>query len=139
MISLKPTTDATLLHALHKKTFPGDKPPAFNVGAWWVLSNQGEAIGFCGLHPSSQWSDAAYMIRAGVVASHRGNGLQKRLIRVREQFAKRSGLAWLITDTYRNPASSNSLIATGFKIYRPASPWGAKETIYWRKSLKGLA
>jgi GNAT superfamily N-acetyltransferase len=67
--------------------------------------------------------------------SHRGQGVQKRLIRARIRQARALGWNWLITDTYLNPASANSLIATGFKMYEPSQPWGAKQTLYWRLKL----
>jgi hypothetical protein len=41
----------------------------------------------------------------------------------------------LITDTYLNPASSNSLISCGFRLFEPSNPWGARGTLYWRKKL----
>ena len=49
--------------------------------------------------------------------------------------ARRLGWNWLITDTYDNPASSNSLISCGFKLYDPNVPWGTKGALYWRKKL----
>ena len=39
---------------------------------------------------------------------------------------------WIITDTTDNPASSNSLINAGFKIYTPSAPWSFKHAIYWK-------
>jgi GNAT superfamily N-acetyltransferase len=76
------------------------------------------------------------MCRAGVVRSHRGKGLQKRLIRVRERKAREHGWKWLITDTASyNVASSNNLAACGFKLFRPSRPWGHDDGLYWRKAL----
>jgi len=49
--------------------------------------------------------------------------------------AKEKGMNWLVTDTNDNPASGNSLIACGFKLFEPTVPWAAKGAIYWRMKL----
>jgi GNAT superfamily N-acetyltransferase len=77
-----------------------------------------------------------YLCRAGVLESHRGRGLQKRLIRVRERKARKLGWTHVVTDTYENPASANSLIKCGFRSYLPRNPWGAKGVAYWIKRLR---
>jgi GNAT superfamily N-acetyltransferase len=82
-----------------------------------------------------RWIDTGYLCRAGVLSGYRGHGIQKKLIRARIRQAKALGWNWLVTDTYLNPASSNSLIATGFKLFEPSKPWGATQTLYWRKKL----
>jgi len=46
--------------------------------------------------------------------------------------AKKLGWSWVITDTTNNPASANSLISCGFKIYRPGNPWSFRNAIYWK-------
>jgi len=92
--------------------------------------------GFAGLVYSSRWSDCGYLVRCGVLPSHRGFGLQKKFIRVRIRQAKALGLNWLITSTYDNPASANSLISCGFKMFNPTNPWMAKHTSYWRLKLE---
>lgn len=61
-----------------------------------------------------------------------GHGLQLRLIKARLSQAKRLGWNWCITDTTNNPASSNSLINAGFKIYTPANKWSFRNAIYWK-------
>jgi L-amino acid N-acyltransferase YncA len=70
-----------------------------------------------------------------VLPAHRGQGIQKRLIRVRLRQARALGWNWVVTDTHDNPASSNSLIARGFKLFDPSKPWGADKTLYWRLKL----
>lgn len=126
---------AALLHWLQLETLSGDTPITTNVGWWWILYQDDRPIGFCSLRNSAQWGDAVYLCRAGILPKYRGKGLQKRLIRVRERLAKRLKINWLISDTYNNPASANSLIACGFRMFTPSQPWGAEETCYWRKKL----
>jgi len=124
-----------LLHWLQLEILPADTPEDTETGHWWVAYDNGNPIGFCGMRKSSRWSDTVYLCRAGVVYKAQGKGLQKRLIRVRERQAKRMKMNWLITDTFYNPASANSLIACGFKMFIPSKPWAYKDTCYWRKRL----
>jgi GNAT superfamily N-acetyltransferase len=124
------------LAVLQQKCLPGDTPSDTTTGWWWVVYDAlNLPCAFAGLIPSVRWTDTGYLCRAGVLSSHRGQGVQKRLIRARIRQARALGWEWLITDTYQNPASANSLIATGFKMYEPSQPWGAKETLYWRLKL----
>ena len=126
---------AALLNWLQIEILPSDDALPTNVGWWWIVYQDDQPIGFCSLRKSSNWSDAGYLCRAGVLPKYRGNGLQKRLIRVRERLAKRLKMNWLLSDTYNNPASANSLIACGFRMFIPTKKWGAEETCYWRKRL----
>jgi GNAT superfamily N-acetyltransferase len=123
------------LSVLQKICLPYDKPCDTTTGVWWIASENGRDIGFAGLVRSSSWIDCGYLCRAGVVPASRGHGLQKKLVYVRIRQAKAFGWKWLITDTTDNPASANSLISCGFKLFKPTKPWGFKNTLYWRKKL----
>ena len=126
-----------LLTLLQKQCLPADKIYPLTRGYWYVVfSETGEAVGFGGVVPSSRWSDTMYLCRAGITRAHQGQGLQKRLIRQRIKVAKALGMNWVITDTNENPASANSLIATGFKMFEPSEPWGFKTTLYWKYRIK---
>lgn len=124
------------LSVLQKKCLPNDKPYDTTSGYWWIATKNGVDIGFAGLVHSSRWSDCCNLIRAGVVPDHRGQGLQKKFIRVRIRQAKALKMNWIVTSTYDNPASANSLIACGFKMFNPSKPWMAKHTSYWRLKLE---
>lgn len=126
------------LKRLHLECFRAAEmgPMLFTEGNWWLAYDEGVAVAFCGMHRSVRWSDVAYLSRSGIAVSHRGKGLQRRLIRTRIALAKRAGANWAITDTRRNPASANSLIACGFRMYEPTVPWSFKDACYWRKELK---
>jgi GNAT superfamily N-acetyltransferase len=127
---------ASLLLWLQLETLPRDDPYETAKGFWWVAYDGALPVGFCGMVRSYRWSDTGYLCRAGVVRSHRGNGLQKRLIGVRERKARSIGWRWLITDTASyNVASSNNLAARGFKLFCPSTRWGHEDGLYWRKEL----
>ena len=125
-----------LLAVLHLECFPSDELPDFEIGWWWIAYDEKKSpIGFAGLYPSVQWAKTGYLCRAGGVESARGKGVQKALIKARLRFARKLGYEWLVTDTRRNPASSNALISCGFKLYEPSSPWGFRNSLYFRQKL----
>lgn len=126
---------ASLLRYLQLTILPADVPSDTSVGWWWVALDGDLPVAFAGLVPSRQVPDAGYLCRAGVLPSHRGRGLQKRLLRARERKAKKLHLVALVSDTYDNPPSSNNLIAAGFRQYEPPLRYGAVGTNYWRKPL----
>lgn len=137
-ISYTPLTPAVqlLIGQAHTECFPHDSAYLPGRGHWWLAHTKDKQLaGFAGLQESSQWSDTGYLVRAGVLPEYRGNGLQKRLIRVRIAAARRLGWKYVITDTRLNPESANSLISCGFRMYLPRKPWSFKDACYWRIKL----
>lgn len=123
----------TTLNFLQKKILPEDIPYKTDRGHWWIAyAEDGKPVGFAGIVRSTRWTDTGYLCRAGVLDGFTGHGLQKRLIDARLRQAKKLGWNWCITDTTDNPASSNSLISCGFRIYTPSNPWSFKNAIYWK-------
>ena len=123
----------TILLFLQKKILPEDIPYKPDRGHWWIAyAEDGKPVAFAGIVRSTRWTDTGYLCRAGVMYGFTGHGIQKRLIRVRLAQARKLGWNWCITDTTDNPASSNSLIACGFKMYTPANPWSFKNASYWK-------
>lgn len=125
-----------LLIRMQQECLPSDRPLNPTEGDWWVAyTDAGVPVGFCSIKPSVRWEETGYLSRAGVIAAHQGKGLQKRMIRVRINRAKRLGWKWILSDTSDNPASANSLIACGFKMYEPRDPYGLKTSVYWRRRI----
>lgn len=136
-IEASDTKGVALLNGLQKVILPDDRPADVGLGWWWVIEMRGQPAGFCGLHPSMQWGDAGYLCRSGVCEQFRGNGLQRKMIQLRERAARRLGYRWLLSDTARwNLASANSLAGCGFRLYEPSRPWSFKDSLYWRKAVK---
>ena len=132
-VDLRNPAMVNLLIHLQKQILPADSPYKPDRGHWWVAyAEGGKPVGFAGLVRSIKWTDTGYLCRAGVLDEFTGHGLQKRFILARIRKARELGWNWLITDTTNNPASSNSLINCGFKIYKPGQPWGFRNAIYWK-------
>jgi GNAT superfamily N-acetyltransferase len=137
-VDLRKKEYVDLLMYLQRECLPGDVPMKIDRGHWWIAyAEDGKPVGFAGMVRSAQWIDTGYMCRAGVLEEYQGHGLQKKLIRVRIQKARKLNWAWLITDTTNNPASANSLISLGFRMYTPSIPWAWKHSSYWRLNIAG--
>lgn len=134
---------------LHDYTFLDPRVrPDLPRGFWWLVYDKDQWIGgiippdqhvrpvaFCGLTEALATKETGYLKRAGVLQAYRGQGLQRKLITVRERKARKLGFNMMLTDTTDNPPSSNSLIRAGYKIFEPAYRWAFPHSIYWRKTL----
>lgn len=132
-VDIRVPENKTLLMYLQYKCLPYDTPMEIDRGHWWIAyTEDGKPVAFAGLVRSHQWVNAGYMCRAGVLKNYQGHGLQKRLIQARIRKSRSLNWEWLVTDTTDNPASSNSLISMGFKLYQPSNPWANENSLYWR-------
>ena len=128
--------DAETLRALHVLTFPADDHEDYLDGFWWIAEDAGEPCAFAGMRDAITMPGAMYLSRCGVLASHRGRGIQRTLLSRRIAHAKRNQALAAISTTLNNIASSNNLIRAGFRLYRPEDPWGSQGTLYWLKELQ---
>ncbi len=104
-------------------------------GYYWGAFEGRRLIGYAGLIPSRRFSDAVYLHCAGVLPEARGNHLQRRLIRVRLAWARRSGYLWAVTYVMPyNVPSLRSLIACGFRPYAPTIAWSGRDVVYLTRS-----
>ncbi len=102
----------------------------------WIAVDNGDIVAFGSLKPSVQYRDVVYFNSAGVAESHRGLGLQRKLIRARLAWARKQGKHFAITDTVpENAPSARNLIACGFRPYSPKIPWKGSGACYWSRKL----
>ena len=132
---IKPCYDKELIKALHKKYLPGDVLYS-SPSADWVVTYQGQPIGFCQLGDDGR-EDAAFLARAAVDPVFKGMGLGRRLIRVRERYARAAGLLRLYTyTTVDNMQSIANLQRLGYTLYRPEVLYVGPKYLYWQKLLE---
>jgi GNAT superfamily N-acetyltransferase len=132
-VDIRNSSHVSVIKHLQKEILPSDNLYKPDHGHWWVAYTEAEKpVAFGGLVRSMVWTDTGYLCRSGVLDEYTGHGLQKRLIQARIKQAKKLGWNWVITDTTDNPASANSLINSGFKIYTPGNPWSFRNAIYWK-------
>lgn len=137
MVKIRQTEDMELIQEMDGICFPGEDLPYLETATWWVASEDGHEIAYAG---GVQDTDGYFFLnRAGVLPEARGRGLQRRLIRVRCQYAHRHSMRSCYTYTVaHNPASSNNLIRCGFILWRPADPWAGDEALYWYRRVAAV-
>lgn len=138
-VRIRRVADYRAAAAMDLILFPTDEPiddPDSHI--WFVGSDNGKAVCYASMKVlAGADTGSAYLSRCGVLRSHRGQGLQKRLLKARERAAKAEGLTgYLITYTVTDNAPSiNSLISCGFKAFSPDLPWAGTDVVYFRKKL----
>lgn len=103
---------------------------------WWLVTEENDdPVAYCGMSIHGTY---AYYAKVGVVKRARGNGLQKKLSRVMENYARKNGVYEIVTYVLNtNIKSANNLIDLGYRVYIPQTPWvGWEYYIYLRKELK---
>lgn len=114
----------------------GTRPTTFIGMSWWIafeMVDGAELIAGCASMCHSAIEEGSfYLARAYVLPDHRGEGLQRKLIKARVDRAIELKGTHVTSDTYDNPPSTNNLIASGFRCYRPVSPWRGEGTNYWK-------
>lgn len=121
-----------LIQIMDKNIFYGCNNEFQENREWWVILDERNKIAaYCG----SIYSEGiCILIRAWVKKQYRGNGLQKRLIKIRLKGALLNDCHVVITYTTKdNYPSSNNLISQGFKLYFPQYAYGGNEMLYWNK------
>lgn len=130
-LRIRQTYNEKLIQELDKQVFPDDDPVTTEGHLWWVIYDGKTPVAYAGAKYIVA-ETVVYLSRAGVLESHRGKHLQRRLIRARVRWARKIGATQAITYTFvDNPASSNNLIKCGFVTYVPEWKWGGKNAIYW--------
>ena len=122
---------------LDKILFPSDTRSKLKESYVWVVRHRRKPVGFAGLKLFQKPGEVYGMLsRAGILPTHEGRGLHKKLIRKRLALCSSLGLKRIISYTLvDNYISANNLIRCGFKLYWPDPPWAGSKSIYWVKYL----
>lgn len=119
---------------LDKTIFPEDHSIRFKECYFWLAFKGREPVGYACLNVKY---GLAYFERGGVLKSHCGKGLYKRLIRAACAQAKRMKFDSVITYTLLdNVPSINGLTACGFRADNPEFKFVGNRVCYWKKKLK---
>lgn len=137
-VRIRRVSDYRVAAAMDLALFPSDEPiedPENHV--WFVGYDNGKPICYASFKLLSDVdAGTAFLSRCGVLGSHRGQGLQKRLIRARERAAAALGAKVMLTYTASwNAPSINSLFSCGYRAYMPASKWAGGDAVYLTKPL----
>jgi GNAT superfamily N-acetyltransferase len=125
-----PKNEATLRY-MDKDCFEHDSPFVLDKDSLlWIGRNQ-EKLPVAYATLTHMYEDRWFLSRAGVLEAARGQGLHKRMIRMRIACMKRLGGSTVVTYCARyNHHSINNLVACGFKTYCPAGDWGGDSAVY---------
>jgi len=99
---------------------------------WWVITSGNTIIGYCGC---GFLEGVCIFVRAWVHKDYRGQGLQKKMIKLRIKSAYDCYIAITYTTTDNYP-SANSLISQGFKLYSPEYAYAGRDMLYFQKELE---
>jgi GNAT superfamily N-acetyltransferase len=119
------------LRELDYKVFSGCNDEFKSNRDWWVITSGNVIIAYCGC---AFTEGLCIFVRAWVHKDYRGQGLQKKMIRLRIKSAYDCHIAITYTTTDNCP-SANSLISQGFKLYTPEYAYGGREMLYFQKEL----
>ena len=119
---------------LQRTCLPGDAPVDLGPGhLFWLAYAGPEPVGFVLFADGG--TDILILERAGVLDTHAGRGIYKRLLRAAERAMRRPCRLCTYTSA-SNYASANGLIGAGWRLYEPSYRWGWPDGFYLTKALK---
>lgn len=136
MITLRKTKNRKIIQKLNTRIFPTDPLELKYNSVCWLAHLNEMPVGFATLCPLTYEKDVVFFSRAGILPIARGQGIHKRLIKIRIQHCKKNNIKQAITYTLDgNYSSANNLTACGFKLYEPQNRWAdsihKKEVLYF--------
>lgn len=135
MYKIRRTAQFENIILLNTVIFPCDPLEIDKKSRGWLVYHQNTPAAFCTMRMLED--SIAFMDRGGILDEHRGRGLHKRLIRVREKYARAQGFQTVITYVMAdNYASLFTLVRHGYKMYEPDYAYaGVKGVIYLQKDI----
>ena len=135
MIRITKTKNMKLILDLNHQIMPEDHLEIDEKTTAWIVKVDGEIAGFCTLREIGH--HIAYLDRGGVLPKHQGKGIHRRLIAVRERYARSRGMHKIITYVmpYNYP-SMFTLVRCNYLKYKPEYPWAGTNIVYFIKELK---
>lgn len=136
MIRRATSDDIEAIEAADRVCFPFDKQYMFTweKNATWVAHEKDELVGYLSAHPLKHgiW----FFSRVGVMPSHRGQGLQRKLMACMEKHGRREGWREIVTYTVgRNGFSTANILAAGYRTYEPRKSYVGFQVVHMKKRL----
>jgi GNAT superfamily N-acetyltransferase len=113
----------TAAKELYARFMPGDYWCGDDHAHWALHEPNGAVVAFCSAvyRPGAGY---VYLSSAGVLPTHRGGGVQRRLIRHRLRWGQRQGATRAVTYTLlHNYASIANLLKCGFRFAAKPRGW----------------
>lgn len=111
---IKSSQEMDRVIALDKIIFRGDYGPDFFNSIWWVVLDKNKIVGYACLAIKK---GSGHMSRAGLLSPYYGQGVQARLLAVREAYARKAGCTTAKSEVvFWNTASLSNLIKSGYRI-----------------------
>ena|SRR5688572_12634371 len=121
------------LEELDSILFEGEVPYPKDGCYWWIAYMNHEPVAFAGLKVLKGCNkNVGFLCRAGVLKLASGKGLQRKLIAIRLNKAKKMKLSEVITYTHNaNYKSAANLLRSGMRFYCPKNKWAGQQALYF--------
>ena len=128
--------DIEAIEAMDRVCFPFDRPYMFSwdKNVSWIVEEGGEYVAYLSAHPlrNGVW----FFSRVGVMPSHRGQGLQRKLMTAMERHGRREGWREIVTYCVgRNGHSIANILEAGYRTYEPRKSYVGWQCVHMRKRL----
>jgi len=136
MIRRATQDDIESIEQMDRVCFPFDKEYMFSweKNVSWVSIDKSELVGYLSVHPLRRgvW----FFSRVGVMPSHRGQGLQRKLMATMERHGRAAGWRSIVTYTAgHNGYSTHNILSAGYRTYEPRKSYVGWECVHMRKKL----
>ncbi len=137
MISRAGPDDIEAIEQMDRVCFPFDKQYMFawEKNATWIAEEGVECVAYLSAHPlrNGVW----FFSRVGVMPSHRGQGLQRKLMTAMERHGRKWGWREIVTYCVgRNGHSIANILEAGYQTYAPRRSYVGFEVVHLRKYLR---
>lgn len=137
MFRIVRTNDHEVAEKLDRRIFEGESIRLRDHVSWIVNRGRGDwPVAFLSALPSPLCPGALYIERVGVCPSSRGRGLQLRLMRVAERYARAQGIRRMVSYTRSdNIHSANNFIRADWRLWDGWDDPPSRTILYWEKRL----
>lgn len=135
MVALRHDPGGHHARQLWPRVMPGDDWPG-DHHHYWCAWDGDHLVGLCSAVRLEAEPSVVFLSSTAVLRTHRGRGLQRRMVRHRIRWARRQGARVVITYTRNdNWPSAANLVREGFQWYAPARSWAGAGMWYFRRDL----